>query len=430
MMNMAGYWRAGYGHLFASQFQIWRGVYRPMGGVFYLPLFDVFGLNPAPFHAFYLALLLANVYLVYRFALSLGCAPLVAGLSALMFCYHVGMAILYYGMSNIYDVLCCLFYLAAFNWYVRVRQRGEIPGGRDLAAIFALFLCALNSKEMAVTFPVLLLGYEGIFQGRRRAYVRTAMIAGVLTAIYIYGRALGPEGLASHSAYGPLLSMHRVWMYQMEMLNTFLYFWHPFSRLHVVAFWLTLLYLAFRRTRLELRFCCLFLLVTPLPVEFLVGRSQATLYLPMAAFAVVVASVFVDVAGSAARFLSAEPLFRRLGERRCFAALIAAGVAWWIYANQRIKHVEFEVQMADSGRVTGEVIQQFRELRPHVAAGSHVVFLNDPFQEYDMFFIAELYFNDHSLEIRLNRKTPMTPTEVARANAVFDYVDGTLIQVR
>jgi len=430
MMNMAGYWRSGYGHLLASQFQIWRGFYRPMGGVFYLPLFDLFGLNPSPFHAFYLGLLLANVYLVYRFALSLGCAPLVAVLSALMFCYHVGMSILYFGMSNIYDVLCCLFYLAAFSWYVRVRQGGEIPRGRDLAVIFVLFLCALNSKEMAVTFPVVLLAYEAIFHDRPRASARTAMIAGVLTAVYIYGRALGPEGLASHSAYGPLLSMHRVWMYQMGMLNTFLYFWRPFNRVHVVIFWLALLYLAFRRTRLELRFCCVFLLLTPLPVEFLVGRSQATLYLPMAAFAVFLATIFVDVAGGAAKFLSAEPLFRQLGAQRCFQALIAAGVGWWLYANQHIKHVEFEVQMADSGKVTGEVIQQFRELHPHVAAGSHIVFLNDPFQEYDMLFIAELYFNDHSLEIRLNRKTPIAPEALARANVVFDYVDGKLLQVR
>jgi hypothetical protein len=439
MMNMAGYWRAGPWHLLSSQFAIWRGVYRPMGGVFYVPLLRGFGLNPAPFHAVYLALLLANVYLVYRFARVLGCAQLASGLAALIPCYHVGMAILYYAMSNVYDVLCCLFYLWAFAFYAQIRQRDRLLRSWERALFLLLFLCALNSKEMAVTLPVILLAYEAIYHGLpgKRGFVTwlcgpasIAILAAILSAVYIYGRVLGPEGLATQAAYAPVFSMHRVWIFQMEALNTLMIFWKPFSRVQVVVFWVAILYAAFRRRRPALRFCCVFLFVTPLPVEFLAGRGEATLYLPMAAWAVIVAAVFVDVARAFSKFLGAEPMFRHAGRRACFAVIVVAGVAWWTYANHRIKKSEIDVQMAAAGKVTGAVIQQLRDLHPDVRPGSQIVFLDDPFQEYDMAFIAELYFRDPSISIRLGRKTPLSPQELARVDHVFTFAEGKLMQIR
>jgi hypothetical protein len=59
-----------------------------------------------------------------------------------------------------------------------------------------------------------------------------------------------------------------------------------------------------------------------------------------------------------------------------------------------------------------------------------VVFLNDPFEGWDMAFIAQLWFRDRSLEIRLDRKTPFTPEELAQADHVFTFADGRLLQVR
>src|SRR6185503_14415842 len=51
MMNMANYWRLPAAKLAWSQVAPWRGYYRPMGGLFYVPLFRWFGLSPAPYHA-------------------------------------------------------------------------------------------------------------------------------------------------------------------------------------------------------------------------------------------------------------------------------------------------------------------------------------------------------------------------------------------
>ena len=63
--NIDTYWKHDARWLAVSQFQLWSGHYRPMGGVFYLPLFHFFGLNPFPYHVVMMTIVSANVYLVY-----------------------------------------------------------------------------------------------------------------------------------------------------------------------------------------------------------------------------------------------------------------------------------------------------------------------------------------------------------------------------
>jgi hypothetical protein len=84
--------------------------------------------------------------------------------------------------------------------------------------------------------------------------------------------------------------------------------------------------------------------------------------------------------------------------------------------------------MAVLGRETWQVIEQFRALNPHVRPHSHVVFLNDPFREWDMLFIADLWFRDRTVTVHLQRLTPLPPQELARADYLFDYRDGKLLR--
>jgi len=62
------YWHPPPMHLLVSQFTLWSGSLRPMGGLFFLSIYLVFGLNPVPYHVVLLLLLLAGAYLMYRFA--------------------------------------------------------------------------------------------------------------------------------------------------------------------------------------------------------------------------------------------------------------------------------------------------------------------------------------------------------------------------
>src|SRR4051812_48143557 len=185
MMNMAGYWRMKPANLAASHVLLWRNFYRPMGGVFYLPLFYTFGFQPAPYHVVILAILLLNMYLVYRLAILLRAGELPAALAALVSCYHATLSNLTYNIAFVYDVLCGCFYLGALVYYIRIRESGRALGPRQVAAFLALYLCALNSKEMAVTLPVMLLVYEWLYH--RPASLRGCIAAALLNLPYIYG---------------------------------------------------------------------------------------------------------------------------------------------------------------------------------------------------------------------------------------------------
>jgi hypothetical protein len=86
--------------------------------------------------------------------------------------------------------------------------------------------------------------------------------------------------------------------------------------------------------------------------------------------------------------------------------------------------------MTALGAQTWQVIEQFRALNPHVRPHSHVVFLHDPFTEWDMLFIADLWFRDRSVTVHLQRLAPLTEAELSGLGAVFDYREGKLVQVR
>ena len=81
----------------------------------------------------------------------------------------------------------------------------------------------------------------------------------------------------------------------------------------------------------------------------------------------------------------------------------------------------------DPGVPTDAVIRQFQLLNPKVRPHAMVVFLNDPFDTWDMAFIAELWFHDRTVAIRLQKKTPLTAAQLARADYIFDWRGGRLV---
>jgi hypothetical protein len=197
-----------------------------------------------------------------------------------------------------------------------------------------------------------------------------------------------------------------------------------------VALWALMIYLAWRRKRPVLRFACLCLLVTPLPIEFLMGRAGACLYIPMLFWAIFVSVVFVDIADGVAGFLAREPGFRRAGAVWLSAALVAAGAAWWAHRNAELKRQFVDPNVGDFAPQTWDAIQQLKAIRLKPRPRSTVVFVNDPFGTFDMAFIAELEFLDRTVTIRLNRQTPMSAGEIAQADYVLDYREGRFARVR
>ena len=441
MMNMAGSWRLPPTRILLDLSMPWHGAYRPMGSLFYLPLLKAFGLNPLPYHAVMLGILLGNLYLMYRFARRIGCGELQAALATLIVAYHAGLSMLYYNTAFIYDVLCFSFYMGAFLCYARVRARGRLLRGSETALVMGLYLCALDSKEMALTLPIVLLAYEWIYgdggpagwtpreiAGWLRGPLRVMLYCGALNLVYLYGKAFGPDAMMQTAAYRPVLSLHRLFAFEKAAMDDLFLAWGSFGWRGVVALWVALLYLAWRRPRPVLRFCWVFLMLTPLPLAVLEGRGAACLYIPLAGWAVFAAVVLTDVAGAVARFLAEEPLFRRAGYAGLLAVILCTSFFFWAKKNDYLRREFVRVAMADLGRPTADAIQQLRALNPHLKSNTDVVFLHDPFDGWDMSFIAELWFRDKTLRFHLQSKVPLSPEDLAKMT-VFDFQDGRLVQV-
>ena len=128
--------------------------------------------------------------------------------------------------------------------------------------------------------------------------------------------------------------------------------------------------------------------------------------------------------------LADDPVLRHVGAHAISGVLIVAGVFGWATENRRLKDEMVRPSMNALGGLTWDVIEQLNAMRPVVRPHSRIAFLDDPFEDWDMAFIADLWFRDRSLEIKLNRKTPLTAEELARADYLFTFLDGRLVQVR
>lgn len=446
MMNLGTYFLLGPWGALKSQFLLWQGFYRPMGAAFYLPLFHWFGLNPEPFQIAILLILGLNILLAFRFALALGSTEFVAGAAALPIAYHAGLPNLHYNIDMIYDVLGFFFFIAGLLLYVSIR-RTRLLRSPEIAAFLLLYLCALNSKEMALTMPLVLIAYEWTYHkpevgqtppsvvlGQGLAWLRGPGLLILFTAALglanLYGKKFGVYPILDRPAYQPVFSLERYMAFQKASLFELSgHLMRPGWR-GVVFFWVLVTYLTWRRPRPWLRFTWAYMLVTPLPIAFLIDRTQGCLYIPLVGWAMFAAAVFRDLIGAATDFLSREPVLGRLGRAPIFALLTAAGVVFWVNHMRILKVTVIQPAAAAQGTVTANVIAQLRKLHPRIPPQGQVVFLNDPFSDWDMTFIGTLWFADRTIHVYNQRLEQLSPAELARMDAVFDFQNGRLVQLK
>src|SRR4029453_11006164 len=174
MMNMGICWRAGALRSLLANVAFWKlfsipggalydlplYLYRPGGALYYLPLYHFFNLDPLPYRIVQISILAASIPLVYYLSRCLTSSRSVAFLTVLALCYHPLLANLVFVGAFIYDVLCGFFYFAALTYYIHIREKEQRLHPLQLLGFLALYVCALNSKEMAVTLPVIVLVYE------------------------------------------------------------------------------------------------------------------------------------------------------------------------------------------------------------------------------------------------------------------------------
>jgi Tfp pilus assembly protein PilF len=141
-------------------------MYRPLQFMTYWVLYRFQGPNPVIFHFFLLLFYAASVWLVFR----LGCRMLpnsaVAFAGALLWALHPLHVEAVAWVSALPDLGSAFFYVLGFLLFIRAEQSVDRPVRSHLLAA-AAFFPALFFKEMALSFPLLILVYWFFFPGKQ-----------------------------------------------------------------------------------------------------------------------------------------------------------------------------------------------------------------------------------------------------------------------
>lgn len=127
-------------------------MYSPLSTLSYALNYHIGGLDPRVFHATNLLLHLANTALVMFLTRILLQSVWLAFFTALLFGIHPAHVESVAWAAERKDMLYAFFYLAALTAYGSGRR-----GIKTYSLSFALFICALLSKPMAITLPLALL---------------------------------------------------------------------------------------------------------------------------------------------------------------------------------------------------------------------------------------------------------------------------------
>ena len=408
-MNLGVYWRHGLATSFGDVVLLWRTSYRPMGAVFYLPIYDAFGMNPLPYRVAVLALLASNIFLSWRIARMVTKSFAAATLTAVLVCAHASMVSIYYNTSMIYDVLA-FFFTALMLWiYMRARERGALTWVSG-AAVILVYFAAINSKEIAVVGAAWVLAYELLYYRPWKLVVPAILI--VVAIVFTAARALGPNSLSQQDGYRLEITAHRFFVNARLYVNDLFYSsYFTTSRRVWVAWALTVIFCMIVRKR-EVWWTWFVMSTAMLPVIFTIQpRGGGSLYLPLLAMALWMATV--------STVLFARWPIRQWAAAALAALLIVPGTLH--YWNERAVWVLRDQQL------TWTVLTQIRDLPWRPAHGSRVLIVANPFPDWDTYFMATLLWNDHTLDVKLGNHMD-TPEDPQGFDRVLTF-DGDRLRV-
>lgn len=402
---------------------------RPMGALWYRTIFRFAGFHPFWFHAADLAIVIVNILLTYALARLLAGSRAVGAITAFVFSYTPRMAAIYFDTGFIYDVLCYCFYAGALLFYVGVRSRNRLLTGWQIVALCGLYVCALNSKEIAVTLPLFLGAYEILYQPPTSwrgkdvliwlRHLRFAAGLLVVTLIFAAGRAAGPDSLIHHPAYRPLLTASR-------FLETSRHFFGDAASWEVMLLWSAVFLGAWLARSRALRFAALFLFLSPLPVAFIPPREAAQYYVCWFGWSLYGAVVLVGLS----RFLTPRRWRDRHWIRAIQSAALLAGLALVCYPQYKREGWDSVKGVSLEGPKNRDCVEQLHRLEPRLAPRSRILFLNDPVRAdwYNLLFMVRLSYGDRSLVVDRVKQPPTAPDNTY--DYVFDYREGRFVELR
>ncbi len=299
LMNLGRAIRDSYSGLLGDIVCLWRfsPSFRPVGGLFYLGLYDWFGFQPAAFRAACLTLMAANLVLIFWFARLIATRE-IAFFTVLLLAYKTGWPDLYSNTGYCYDLLCFALYFGALFVYFRARLAGRLLSSGELVVFVALVWLGLNTKEMIVSVPAVVAVAELFWLDRRAPLWRRLMPAFVTAGavlLFLFGRLYSPEGLGKMAAYTPDFSAGQFLRQGRRFLIEFFSLPGDFPGWPLLAAF-ALFFAALWRGSFSTRIGAAVALLGVLPVIFIPNRGLAAAYIPSAGLALLLGSVLISMA--------------------------------------------------------------------------------------------------------------------------------------
>jgi Dolichyl-phosphate-mannose-protein mannosyltransferase len=403
---------------------------RPLPGLIYRVIYFFAGFHPLPFRLFCFTLILINLFLLYRFASRLTGSKEIAWLATLLAAYHAWFIDIYFNTSTLEELACFFFYFSAFLYYLRIRQTGRYLDPGQLAVICLLFVCALDSKETAVTLPVFIGLYEIIYSPPKRwtwllNEARGPLAVSVVMLPFVIGRLVGPTRLVnSHPLYrldiSPYHYLHAFHLY----LNVLFYQDHYFAdaRTRELLTAMAAVALFLRRKYPHLLFCYAFILLSVLPFIFISHYSGFFMYLPMAGWAIYIATVLQAILQLTIRLLPFPPA-DAYANAVMFLAVATILFPFHLSERRKTTHLYISAQPPLADFVRG-----LDRLHQTLPKGARVLFLHDPFnaEGYTLFFTVSLYYGDPTLIV--NRAEALPAADLASYDRVLTYRAGRIVK--
>jgi hypothetical protein len=279
----------------------------------------------------------------------------------------------------------------------------------ETLGFLACFICSLNSKEMAASLPVMVLVYELLwhppdFRSIRALFRwtiregRTALIGALCVLIYLPAK-LSPEGLTSSAEYVPVYTWSR-YLHNLGVYLANLFYRSnpsvalgvtPFTPLEVGLILAVLVAVAVWMRSRPVWFGLLFFVITLLPVAFVEARLGFVLYIPLAGMALYAAVCLVRIKDKLRAAVPALPAeITSVGLFLVLAvALAVIGYKHWQAAPDPL-YSPYKLTAA-----------QFSREYPTLPHGAKLLFVQDPFNSWDLVFLLRVLYRDDDMFITM-----------------------------
>jgi hypothetical protein len=406
LMNMYFAWVLPLPRLLLGNLTPFTSVYRPLGSAFYRVMYDAAGLHPFPFRVAAYALMLLNIWLVYRLVAALTGSAKTGVLSALIFSYHKLLYGIYVNGGTIYDVLCGTFFCLTLWLYVVTRERRGNVTGWPMLGFLGLYTLALNSKEMAASIPVILLAYELIFRkgalGWKWILERHAIwIAVAMTAVSYKLKTATASSFHGVQTYDRVFTLERYLSTMTPLISQL--FWlrdHALGPAAAMAILAGMFALALAMRNRVMMLGAAILVLAALPINFIEYRGFFVMYIPLIGFALYASAGLMAAAG------------RRVPYAAVFMMAVAA-----LFLVDRWNHM-WNFGIPDVNQLR---IEAMRGDLTHFAVpkGGRVLLLRQAFDpgNYDALFVFRLRYRDPEIAVDIAKAS-------GKYDLVLDYGDG------